>query len=162
MYRLPIAGFVAILATAGSAHAEDAPFDHNGSRMAVDYERGAITYRTVKTSLRSFVRPGLVAFSGEIERRGVIKGTAFTFRNGCDAAGYPVSGRYDPSLPGYVLTGAAPVREKGGCRVTGYSLDTPNARLEFIDLTPGDGTLSHASDAAMDTAPRPRQPAPRN
>ncbi|MEI2297702.1 hypothetical protein [Ensifer sp. MJa1] len=162
MCRSPIAGFVAILVIAGAAHAEEALFDHNGSRMAIDYDRGAIIYRTVKSSLRNFVKPGLVAFSGEIERRGAIRGTAFTFRNGCDAAGYAVSGRYDPALPGYVLTGAAPVREKGGCRVTGYSLDTPNARLEFIDLAPEDIGAAQTTDAAMDTAPRPRQPAPRN
>lgn len=146
-----------------AARADEALFDHNGSLMAIDYQRGAITYQTVKSSLSAFVRPGLVAFSGEIAPRGKARGTAFTFRRGCDAAAYTVSGGYDPGLPGFVLTGAAPVREKGGCRVTGYSLDTPNARLEFVDLHPqrSDADTASASDAAMETAPHPRLPPPR-
>ena len=135
--------------------AQAADFDHNGSAMEVDYDGGAITYRVVKPSLRGFVQPGFVAFTGTIEERGAITGTAFTFRRNCEPAPYSVSGRYDPTLPGYVLRGAAPVRD--GCRVSGYTLDSPNARLEFVDLDPGP---QEADEDRPEIGPQPNETGP--
>ncbi|MCF3638494.1 hypothetical protein LXM94_00745 [Rhizobium sp. TRM95111] len=140
-----LAAFAAMLLAAAPAFA--AEFDHNGSRMEIDYEKGAIVYRTVKSSLAGFVRPGFVAFTGRIEKKGSVEGTAFTFRRSCEPAPYPVAGHYDPALPGYVLTGASPVREKNGCGVTGYTIDSPNARLEFVDLAPADAETTGTGDA---------------
>ncbi len=144
------------LCTCEAGLALAAEFDHNGSRMEIDYERGAITYRVVKPNLRGFVQPGFVAFTGKIEKGGVVTGTAYTFRKNCEPAPYPVTGRYEASLPGYVITGAAPVREKGSCRVSGYSVDSGNARLEFIDLSPNE----NGSAASTAVSPDSYSPAP--
>jgi len=138
----------------GAARAAD--FDHNGSRMDVDYERGAITYRSVKPSLRGFIKPGFVVFAGEIEKGGAVKGTAYIFRKNCEPAPYAVTGRYEASLPGYVLSGAAPIREKGACRVTGYSIEGGNTRLEFVDLSPNES----GSASGTATSPNSYSPAP--
>lgn len=140
----------------GAGPALPADFDHNGSRMEIDYRRGAITYRDVKPSLRGFVKPGFVAFAGKIEMGGAVTGTAYTFRKNCEPAPYPVTGRYEASLPGYILTGAAPIREKGSCRISGYSVESGNARLEFIDLSPD----KNGSASGTAVSPDPFGPAP--
>ncbi len=155
-----------LLLAAPPALAEDL-FDHNGSIMAVDYASGTIAYKVVKASISKTIAPGAIVFSGSIEKGKFAQGTAYTFRRGCPVAPYAVSGRYDPSLPGFVLTGAAPHRGKTGCAVIRYETDNPNARLVFIDIAARDGTASAAVENEVkataktggpNTAPKPLTP----
>lgn len=106
-------------------------YDHNGSLMelSVHADRVTIRYHDPKPSLsRLGVRPGTLLFEGYYSGRG-LEGTAYVFRAGCQPAGYSVAG---PAVAdGIILSGAAPVRPKGSCRVTGYTRNSGNARLEF-------------------------------
>ncbi len=108
-------------------------FAHNGSQMTVEYKYDAIRYAFPKASLKGIVQRNQVAFTGHIAYRGEAKGTAYVYKRGCDWAEYPVSGRYDVSVPGFVLIGKAPIRVQGGCKVIGYTAKSPNARLVFVD-----------------------------
>jgi hypothetical protein len=110
-------------------------FDHNGSTIVAQYKYGNLRYMDVKPSLRGLVDRGMAAFSGNIERRGKAHGTAYVFKKGCPFIPYEVSGQYDPSIPGYVLTGKYPVRSKKGCDVVSWSSKGANARLVFVDIT---------------------------
>lgn len=109
-------------------------FDHNGSLMIVNYDHNDIRYDTPSDRMGRVVRPGDPAFTGHIQRRGEIEGTAYVYKKGCNFVFYKVSGRYDPAIPGYVMTGAAPIREKKGCGVVGYTMKSPNARLVYVDI----------------------------
>lgn len=107
-------------------------YDHNGSLMELDVHADIVTirYADPKPSLRRLgVRPGTVLFQGRYSGRG-LAGTAYVFRAGCAPAGYSVSG---PAVGGggIILSGAAPVRPRGSCQVTGYTRNSGNARLEF-------------------------------
>ncbi|SIQ68225.1 hypothetical protein SAMN05880582_1039 [Rhizobium sp. RU20A] len=143
-------------------------FDHNGSVMVVDYASGTIAYRVVKPSIAKTIAPGAIVFAGTIEKGKFAQGTAYTFRRGCPAAPYAVSGRYDASLPGFVLAGPAPHRGKTGCEVIGYEIDNPNARLVFIDMAARKGeAVTTAEDqtangttktGGANTAPKPLVP----
>jgi len=127
----------ALLTAPTAASAQDGEgelFDHNGSTIVAQYRYGNLRYLTVKPSLRGLVDQGMAVFSGQIERRGKVDGTAYVFKRGCDFVPYDVKGHYDESIPGYVMTGAYPVREKKGCKVVGYSDKGANARLVFVDL----------------------------
>jgi hypothetical protein len=133
------AALIAIALSAPAAFAQQASapetefFDHNGSTIVAQYRYGNLRYMTVKPSLRSIVQQGMAAFSGEIEWRGKVHGTAYVFKKGCPFGPYEVNGGYDPSIPGYVMTGSYPVRTKNGCDIVGYSNKGANARLVFVD-----------------------------
>ncbi|MCE7028137.1 hypothetical protein [Jiella avicenniae] len=110
-------------------------YDHNGSLMRLDDSGGRVTirYETPKRGLAKHgVRPGTVLFRGRFEGRG-LAGVAYVFRQGCEPAAYNVAG---PATGGgtIYLTGAAPIRAKGSCRVTGYSENSGNARLVFEEF----------------------------
>jgi hypothetical protein len=106
--------------------------DHNGSIMIVDYREQTIRYMIPKRSLP--VESVQMSFAGTLQYHGVAEGIAYVYKRGCGFAMYEVKGGYDPSIPGYVMVGAAPVREKGGCRVIGYTTKSPNARLVYKDI----------------------------
>lgn len=106
--------------------------DHNGSIMIVDYHEQTIRYMIPKRSLA--VESVQMSFAGTIQYHGVAEGIAYVYKRGCGFAMYQVSGGYDASIPGYVMVGAAPIREKGGCRVVGYTMKSPNARLVYKDI----------------------------
>lgn len=125
-------------------------FEHNGSLMIVDYDTGTISYHEVKSSIRKVVSPGAIVFSGTLVRGKFAQGTAYTFRKGCPSAPYEVSGRYDPQLPGYILSGAAPHRSRSGCAIISYEIDNPNARLVFVDRAAKDAQNSTPAAAADD------------
>jgi len=119
---------------AGAARAYDL-YDHNGSLMRLDERGGRVTisYEEPKRSLyKHGVRPGTVLFEGRFQGRG-LAGVAYVFRQGCQPAAYNVAG---PAAGGGViyLSGAAPIRAKGSCRVTGYSERSGNARLVFEEF----------------------------
>jgi opacity protein-like surface antigen len=125
-------------------------FDHNGSIVAGKYSQGDLRYVYPKTSLNGLVVPGQQAFVGKLVKHGVAEGTAFVFKAGCTGEAYPVKGRYDPKIPGYVLTGKSPVREKSGCRIVGYTSKSPNARLVFIDIMARDRIISKSKPSDED------------
>ena len=133
-----LAGAMALPAT--FAHAQDSMFGHgvywyhNDSAMTIlrDGRSLQIRYADPRSSLRRHgVRRGTVLFRGQITG-GRIRGTAYTFKRGCQPASYNVSGRLVSEGYGVntiVLRGAAPIRE--GCEVVGYTRNSSNARLEF-------------------------------
>lgn len=102
---------------------------HNGSGMYLDYDRGTITYVDPKDSLSGSIVEGAVLFRGLIVSGEVAGGMAYTFKRGCDSAPYKVLGFFQSTSDKLVLEGKAPVRD--GCNVTGYTSESPNARLIF-------------------------------
>ena len=134
----------ALLATtmmlgAGSASAQSSfgpgvYWGHNGSSMSITKSGPnlRIVYDSPRTGIRNQgVRRGTVLFRGQMHGNR-IRGTAYTFKRGCQPASYNVSGRHFINEGGYgtiVLSGAAPIRE--GCEVVGYTRNSSNARLEF-------------------------------
>ncbi|NTJ45079.1 hypothetical protein G6L28_21060 [Agrobacterium larrymoorei] len=107
--------------------------DHNGSQMTVEYKFDAVRYALPKANLKGIIERNQVAFAGRIEYRDKAEGTAYVYKRGCDWVEYPVSGRYDASVPGFVLIRKAPIRGQGGCKVIGYTAKSTNARLVFVD-----------------------------
>ena len=115
------------------------PFDHNGSMMLVNPDRGMIVYLEPKKSIARTIKPGTVLFRGKPWNMDgdtaplVLEGIAFTFKRGCDAAGYNVRGRFslDFGMRQFELQGASPVRAKGGCDVRYYDVAGKNAKLVF-------------------------------
>lgn len=112
------------------------PYLHNGSVMGVYPEQGLIVYDKPRSGLS--VKPGTVLFKGQpwsTDDVGdtVIRGRAFTFRKGCEAAGYEVRGLYHHTYAifEFTLEGAAPVRRKGSCDIVGHDVGSANARLKF-------------------------------
>lgn len=106
--------------------------NHNGSTMAVSPGQGTITYERVRDGLRNSVADGSVLFTGEPwQPGGAFTGTAYTFRKGCAPAPYAVTASYEGIEEALILRGAAPVRVKGGCQVTGYTENSDNAVLSF-------------------------------
>lgn len=112
-------------------------FDHNGSGVLVDPQAGMITYDTPKRSIAGTVAPGTVLFRADApwdpyDERAVVSGTAYVFKKGCAPAPYAVQGHHQ-GWHTLVLMGAAPVREKHGCRIVGYRMNG-NSKLEFWGL----------------------------
>lgn len=135
------AAFAGIMALpAAVAHADIAVFGqgvywiHNNSAMSISRDGRSlrIRYAEPRSSLyRHGIRRGTVLFRGQITGNR-IRGTAYTFKRGCQPASYNVSGRMvNHGYSAYTITlnGAAPVRE--GCEVVGYTRNSSNARLEF-------------------------------
>ena len=117
--------------TSSPARAGESLWSHNGSTMrwhsSGQYRR--ISYYNPRPGLP--VSPGTVLFEGQ--RVGnTMFGTAYVFKRGCPPAPYEVSGNINPANQTHVvLFGAAPIRQRGGCRVVGYTNNSRNARLEF-------------------------------
>lgn len=118
------------VAAAGSIHGE--PYDHNGGTTTIDTHAGIIVYAGPKPGIRKHVRQQAVLFRGNMSDQDDVRGTAFTFKAGCEPAPYAVRGRFSNGYQSTLtLVGKAPVRSKSGCAVTGYSASSPNARLVF-------------------------------
>jgi hypothetical protein len=86
-------------------------YDHNGSMMRIDVEKGIIVYEEPRSALANVAQPGTVLFRGKIgyPRPGLkITGTAYAFKQGCTPAAYPVTGRYSADNSEIILTGAGP------------------------------------------------------
>lgn len=112
--------------------AADHEWNHNGSVMAISPSDGTITYASPKQSLAGTVSPGQVLFEGDAwAPGGPFSGTAYTFRKGCEPAPYAVEATYEGYSEILTLRGAAPVRERGGCKVVGYDETSANAVLQF-------------------------------
>ena len=107
-------------------------FDHNGSEVRVDRERGVIVYQQPKRAIADVVQPGTVLFRGKVGYSGAVTGVAYAFKKGCPPAEYPVSGRFNTENSAFVVRGAGPVRE--GCEVVGYSQKSPHASLRFVSM----------------------------
>lgn len=111
-------------------------FDHNGSLMRIDAEKGLIVYDTPKPSIRKSIKPGTVLFRGKPwdanNPDAVISGKARLFKAGCAAAEYDVRGHYRQGFVNvFTLEGASPVRSRTSCAITGASSNSPNAKLLF-------------------------------
>ncbi len=144
MTRHSLIFLACFLSVAYSATAQEMElFDHNGSQIMVEYKYGTMRYAFPKESLRGIIDRYQVVFTGDIQRRGKVSGVAYVYKRGCPWAEYPVSGGYDYSIPGYVLTGSAPVRQRGGCKVVGYKRNSSNARLVFVDLVEQEAQLKN-------------------
>lgn len=109
--------------------------DHNGSGMLVNPGEGTITYYKPKASISDTVKVGTLLFKADApwdpyDDAAMIKGTAYVFKRGCEPAPYPVSGHH-AGWHTIVLKGAAPVREKTGCRIVDYKMNG-NSSLKFV------------------------------
>jgi hypothetical protein len=122
-----------VLLTASSASAEMAPMYHNGSRFVITKDNGIveIRYETPRKGLP--VKEGQIVFSGTVASRGTYRGTAYTFKRGCEPAPYAVTGI--DADPGIIFTGLAPQRDPNGCAVIGSSANK-HSRLVF-EYEPG-------------------------
>jgi uncharacterized protein len=103
---------------------------HNGSTMQMSTDGNnnvVIRYSSPRAGLP--VREGTVLFEGTVDANGNMSGTAYTFRRGCDPAGYDVSGAQTNSR--IVLRGAAPVRDADSCDIISYDSSDRNSRLVF-------------------------------
>lgn len=116
----------------------ESAWDHNDSKMRMvrglledGSERLKISYSEPKPSLSGLVATNALLFEGTL-RDGILSGEARTFRSNCPAAPYRVEERFDEK--GFVLVGAAPVRARGRCEVTGYDRNSGNARLAFTPM----------------------------
>lgn len=112
------------------------PYLHNGSVMWVYPEHGLIVYEKPRSGLS--IKPGTVLFKGrpwssDNSDNTIIKGRAFTFRKGCEAAGYEVRGIYHHlyGIAEFTLEGLAPVRRKAACDIVGHDMNSENAKLRF-------------------------------
>lgn len=111
-------------------------WNHNGSMMRVDTERGVILYEQPKASIRDVAQPGTVLFRGAIGQPGAgqrIEGVAYAFKKGCRPAEYPVSGFYTSDGSSIVLQGAGPTWSGCSYRLTSSSRHTT---LRFTALPP--------------------------
>ena len=109
-------------------------FDHNGSAVLLEPVAGTISYIRPKPSIAGTVQLGTILFQGApFHDKGRLTGTAYLFKKGCAPAPYHVEGGYNPTVPGYVLTGVAPIRDKKSCGILGYTASSANARLVFKD-----------------------------
>lgn len=110
-------------------------YDHNGSLMTVDFEKGTIRYTRPKAAIAGTVQPETLLFEGtftresEVDDRMSIQGTAYVFKKGCDPAPYPVTGALSGSA--ISLWGSAPSRTKNSCAVLGTSSKSPHSFLTF-------------------------------
>jgi hypothetical protein len=102
---------------------------HNGSGIFIDADNGTMSYAVVDDRVAGLVKEGTLLFRGSIIYGGPVEGMAFTYKKGCDPAPYKVEGYFQGNSDKLVLTGKAPVRE--GCKVTGYTEKSPNAKLVF-------------------------------
>lgn len=113
------------------------PYDHNGSIVIVDAAKGLIVYDRPKKSIAAAIKPGTVLFRGQPWKDGdtdiVIKGTAYVFKKGCQAAAYEARGTYHPTygISKLTLEGAAPMRSKSSCDIVGHTATGPNSKLVF-------------------------------
>jgi len=119
---------------------------HNGSYMLVDERHGEIRYEEPKRAIAGTVAPGTVLFRGSFSdtesdptkgyAKGVVKGTAYTFKKGCPPAPYEVEGTYDSGT--ITLRGQAPKRDKNLCAVLGTTSNSPHTVLRFEEAPIGD------------------------
>ena len=109
-------------------------YEHNGSIIDWFVADNTIvaSYETPRPGLKEAgIQEGSVLFRYEGAR---ISGSAYTFKVGCTAASYQVTGSQDGKF--ISLHGPAPVRAKKGCAVVGYSQSSPHANLVFIATVP--------------------------
>lgn len=112
-------------------------FDHNGSDVRISPSSGEIVYERPKKGISGTVKPGMLLFKASTpwdpyDNNAPIEGTAYVFKKGCEPAPYQVSG-HQQGWHTLVLRGAAPVRDKNGCRVIGYKMNS-NATLKFVSF----------------------------
>ena len=74
------------------------------------------------------VRRGTRLISAGYPASGEVSATVYVFKKGCSPAHYVVNGRFRGD--DLYLSGRAPIREAGGCRVVGYA-HTNNSSLVF-------------------------------
>ncbi len=142
-FRATLISSLFLISAAEVRAAEQAPppsdfqyrFVHNGSLVMVDPGTGYITYVEPKKSLEGVVQPGAVLFKGKIEntsgQHDKVSGIAFSYKRGCEAAPYPVTGGFLDNHRRIVLRGRAPVRN--GCDVIAYTEQGANAMLSFVE-----------------------------
>lgn len=109
-------------------------YDHGGSEVLIDHDRGLIVYSRPKPSLDGIVEPGQVLFRGSIPDDGrSVAGEAYVFRRGCPPAPYKVTGSFrgEAGSRTLVLRGSPPRRSESGCGIVGYRNGGPNSILEF-------------------------------
>jgi hypothetical protein len=103
--------------------------DHNGSLVALTRPADRsieIRYQQPRAALP--VSQGTVLFRGQ-EKAGVVSGTAFVFKQGCEPAGYQVTGKRDGGV--LVLEGTAPHRDPRSCAIIAAQSVSKHSSLVF-------------------------------
>lgn len=107
---------------------------HNGSDMRLELDPDGlvrIVYERPRDGLAVIgIAAGTLLFDGVVDATGKLVGRARLFSGRCATLEYPVEGRFVAGAD-LVLTGAAPVRERGGCRVVATRTQGGNAQLLF-------------------------------
>ena len=89
--------------------------DHNGSLVTLTRPAdGSIEIRYQQPRAALPVAQGTMLFRGQ-EKAGVISGTAFVFKQGCEPAGYQVTGKRGGGV--LLLEGTAPHRDPHSCAI---------------------------------------------
>jgi hypothetical protein len=114
--------------------------------MLVDERHGEIRYERPKPTIAGTVAPGTVLFRGTFSdidsdqtkgyAKGIVKGTAYTFKKGCPPAPYEVEGTYESNV--IRLSGKAPKRDKNSCLILGTTNSSPHTVLKFEEAPFGD------------------------
>lgn len=106
-------------------------YEHNRSVIdwAIVGDSIKATYSKPRSDLEAAgIREGQLLFDGVYEGER-ISGTAYAFKAGCSPAAYQVIGAEKQGK--IILRGPAPIRSKKDCKVTGYSVTSPHAKLLF-------------------------------
>ena len=107
---------------------------HNGSMMEASFQDNGevqIRYARPRSGLPQNLR-GQLLFEGRVEGKRSLTGTAYTFKSGCEPAAYEVSGSIDGGSQ-IALSGQSPMRDPNSCAVIGFTRQSPNARLSFVE-----------------------------
>ena len=135
------------------AVAETLQYDHNGSRMMVNWRGKTVTIRYDKPreSLRKHgVGRGTLLFRGKLDKLDngtpYVDGDARVFKNRCAPVKYYVYGELVRGRD-FTLAGAAPVLSKNGCDIVDNTHEGANAKLLFT-------AVSKRTDNRKTDAPR--------
>jgi hypothetical protein len=141
-FRIPLLSAM-ILASMVTATRAESIWNHNGSTMSLNVDRGAVVFSYLQprsAMAAQGVQPGAVLFSGHRRRGGTLddwsySGTAYLFSARCGTHTYTVEGSdvYDP-LPKIVLKGIAPRINQQDCSQNGEREDTLTFEYQLPDL----------------------------
>ena len=103
--------------------------EHNGSLVALTRPAdGSIEIRYQQPRAALPVAQGTMLFRGQ-EKAGVISGTAFVFKQGCEPAGYQVTGKRGGGV--LLLEGTAPHRDPHSCAIIAARSASKHSSLVF-------------------------------
>jgi hypothetical protein len=112
--------WVFVASGAATARADDTAWIHKGSLMKLVHTGNEvmIKYLHPRPSLhKDGIQRGTVLFQGTLQEDKSLKGSVFSFREGCDPVSYDATGRFDPRslLENFEIEGVGPQWAEKGC-----------------------------------------------